>query len=142
MGFHHRRRPHQSADHRAMTSRSARQPEDRATTIVSGPATHDLEGKRALVSGGTRGVGAAIATRLKTGGATVTAVGLPEHPPDRVAADAFILADISTTEGTDAVIAPLIDGGGVDIIVHVAGGAASAPSGGFARLTPELWQQT
>lgn len=31
--------------------------------------------------------------------------------------------------------------GGVDIIVHVAGGGP-APSGGFAMLTPELWRRT
>jgi NAD(P)-dependent dehydrogenase (short-subunit alcohol dehydrogenase family) len=29
--------------------------------------------------------------------------------------------------------------GGADIIVHVAGGGASAPSGGSAALTQELW---
>ena len=37
---------------------------------------------------------------------------------------------------------PCWDDGGVDILVHVAGGGASAPSGGFARLTHELWQRT
>jgi hypothetical protein len=30
----------------------------------------------------------------------------------------------------------------VDVIVHVAGGGASAPAGGFAKLTPQLWQMT
>src|SRR6476619_7436121 len=50
--------------------------------------------------------------------------------------------DIATVEGTDTVIAQMIDRGGADIIVHVAGGGASAPSGGFAKLTPELWRDT
>jgi NAD(P)-dependent dehydrogenase (short-subunit alcohol dehydrogenase family) len=36
----------------------------------------------------------------------------------------------------------MADNGGADIIVHVAGGGASAPSGGFATLTPELWHRT
>ncbi|WP_253208756.1 hypothetical protein [Streptomyces niphimycinicus] len=45
-----------------------------------------LTGRRALVTGGTKGAGAAIATRLRTAGATVlvTARSRPEdgwHPP-------------------------------------------------------------
>jgi NAD(P)-dependent dehydrogenase (short-subunit alcohol dehydrogenase family) len=99
-----------------------------------------ITGKRALVSGGTRGIGAAIAARLKGAGAHVTATG--RHAPDDLAADDFIAADIATVEGTDAVIAQITERGGVDIIVHVAGGGASAPSGGFAKLTPELWRHT
>ena len=93
-----------------------------------------LTGKRALVSGGTHGIGAAIAARLQGGGAHVTATC--RHVPDQRAADDFIAADIATVEGTDTVIAQMIDRGGADIIVHVAGGGASAPSGGFAKLTP------
>jgi NAD(P)-dependent dehydrogenase (short-subunit alcohol dehydrogenase family) len=99
-----------------------------------------LTGKRALVSGGTRGIGAAIAARLKAGGASVTVTG--RHAPDHLAADNFIAADVTTVEGTGAVIEQIAGHGGVDIIVHVAGGGASAPSGGFANLTPDLWRQT
>jgi NAD(P)-dependent dehydrogenase (short-subunit alcohol dehydrogenase family) len=40
------------------------------------------------------------------------------------------------------VIEQITNNGGVDIIVHVAGGGLSAPSGGFAKLTPEQWHQT
>ena len=61
------------------------------------------------------------------------------RPPRR---DHFIAADVATVEGTDTVIEQITDHGGVDIIVHVAGGGASAPSGGFAKLTPQLWQRT
>ncbi len=99
-----------------------------------------LTGKRALVSGGTRGIGAAIAARLKGAGANVTAIG--RHAPDHPTADDFIAADVATVEGTDKVITQITDHGGVDIIVHVAGGGASAPAGGFAKLTPEIWRRT
>ncbi len=99
-----------------------------------------LTGKRALVSGGTRGIGAAIAARLTGAGAHVTATG--RQAPDDLAADDFIAADIATLEGTDAVTTQISGRGGVDIIVHVAGGGGSAPSGGFAKLTPELWRHT
>ena len=99
-----------------------------------------LTGKRALVSGGTRGLGAAIAARLQGAGAGVTAIA--RHAPEHPAAGGFIAADVATVEGTDTVIEQITDRGGVDIVVHVAGGGASAPSGGFAELTPQLWQRT
>ena len=57
-------------------------------------------------------------------------------------ADRFIAADVATVDGTDTIIKQVADGGGVDIIIHVAGGGLSAPSGGFAKLAPELWDQT
>ena len=99
----------------------------------------DLAGKRALVSGGTRGMGAATAARLRLAGAHVTATG--RGAPEKLAADEFIAADVSTAEGTDRVIEQITRGGGADIIVHVAGGGG-APSGGFAMLTPEMWHKT
>jgi NAD(P)-dependent dehydrogenase (short-subunit alcohol dehydrogenase family) len=127
MGFHGHRRPDKPP---------------RDFTVNAAPAipTERLTNKRALVSGGTRGIGAAIAARLKRAGANVTATG--RRAPDHLAADHFIAANVATVEGTDTVIKRIADNGGVDIIVHVAGGGASAPSGGFAKLTPELWHQT
>jgi NAD(P)-dependent dehydrogenase (short-subunit alcohol dehydrogenase family) len=102
--------------------------------------TEGLTGRRALVSGGTRGIGAAIAARLKGAGAYVTVTG--RRARDHLAAEDFIAADIATVEGTDTVIGQITDRGGVDILVHVAGGGASVPAGGFAKITPELWHQT
>jgi NAD(P)-dependent dehydrogenase (short-subunit alcohol dehydrogenase family) len=109
------------------------------TAALSIPA-ENLAGKRALVTGGTRGTGAAVAARLKAVAAHVTAIG--RHGLEHLAADEFLPADITTVEGTDKVIEQMAGNGGVDIIVHVAGGGASAPSGGFATLTPELWHHT
>jgi NAD(P)-dependent dehydrogenase (short-subunit alcohol dehydrogenase family) len=97
-----------------------------------------LDGRRALVTGGSKGSGKAVAERLRELGADVyvTARSMPdgyEHP------DRFIAADTSTVEGTDAVATRIEAAGGVDILVHVVGGA-STPSGGFAVITDEQWQ--
>lgn len=104
------------------------------------PLINDLAGRRALVSGGTRGAGAAITTRLRAAGATVTAVGR-NTPQDSVRADRFIAADISTSEGAERVISEVIRDRVLDILVHVAGGGP-APAGGFAMLTLDLWART
>src|SRR5690349_4436465 len=100
----------------------------------------ELEGNRALVTGGTKGIGEAVAAALREAGATVliTARSLPKYPPNP---DQFIAADLSTAEGCTAVAAAARDRlGGVDIIVHVVGGS-SAPAGGFAMLDDKEWER-
>jgi NAD(P)-dependent dehydrogenase (short-subunit alcohol dehydrogenase family) len=101
--------------------------------------TLELEGRRALVTGGTKGVGEAVVAALSAAGARVltTARTRPEDIPD---AD-FIAADVTTADGcgivAESVRARL---GGLDILVHVVGGS-SAPAGGFAALDDREWQQ-
>jgi len=100
----------------------------------------ELAGQRALVTGGTRGIGAAVAARLREAGATVLATARTR--PERVAPDEpFVAADITTAEGS-AVVANAVTEqlGGIDIIVHVVGGS-SAPGGGFAVLDDGEWQR-
>lgn len=97
-----------------------------------------LGGLRALVSGGTKGVGEAVVTRLRNAGVKVltTARSRGGHSSDEM----FVAADVTSPEGcaqvADAVRERL---GGVDIVVHVVGGS-SAPAGGFAVLNDEVWQ--
>src|ERR1700758_3878337 len=99
-----------------------------------------LQGKRALVTGGTKGVGQAVVAALRDAGATVltTARARPENIRS---AGQFLAADVSTAEGCAAVADAVRDRlGGVDIIVHVVGGS-SAPAGGFAVLDDQTWDQ-
>jgi NAD(P)-dependent dehydrogenase (short-subunit alcohol dehydrogenase family) len=99
----------------------------------------EFAGKRALVTGGTEGIGEAIARRLAAGGARVATSARSTPPKDSWAA-LFVRADLSTREGVDAVVGRVLDAfGGVDILVDNVGGS-TAPSGGVLALTDELWR--
>src|SRR6266849_2310127 len=101
----------------------------------------EFAGKRALVTGGTKGMGEAIVRRLAAGGATV-ATTARSPASEGQAAELFVQADISTREGVDKVIREVLDHlGGVDILVNNVGGS-SAPSGGVLALGDEDWQRT
>ena len=101
---------------------------------------HEFAGKRALVTGGTKGMGKAIVDRLCRAGATVvtTARSVPGELEDGVH---FVQADLGTAEGTTKVSNEVLDRvGGVDILVNNVGGS-SAPGGGVLALTDEEWQR-
>src|SRR6201992_2372695 len=103
----------------------------------------DLGGTRALVTGGTRGIGQAIATRLTAAGARVltTARSAPADvgAAGSGAAIGFVPADVSTAEGAATVARAAQDRlGGVDLLVHNAGASFARPGGALA-LTDEDW---
>jgi len=100
-------------------------------------ASDELSGHRALVTGSTKGTGAAIAQQLRRHGAEVWTVARnkPEDHPDP---KRFIAADLTTIDGTAAVADHITGVGGVDVLVHVVGGSDS-PAGGFAALSEENW---
>jgi NAD(P)-dependent dehydrogenase (short-subunit alcohol dehydrogenase family) len=100
----------------------------------------ELAGQRALVTGGTKGIGEAVVTRLRELGARVLTTART-RPGRLVPDDLFVAADITTAEGCAAVV-DAVSGqlGGIDIVVHVVGGS-SAPGGGFAALDDREWQR-
>jgi NAD(P)-dependent dehydrogenase (short-subunit alcohol dehydrogenase family) len=105
---------------------------------MSRPA--ELIGRNALVTGGTKGIGEAVATRLREGGATVLTTART-RPGDLADPDLFVAADVATAEGCTAVVDAVRSRlGGIDVIVHVVGGS-SAPAGGFAVLDDLEWQR-
>ncbi len=99
----------------------------------------ELEGKRVLVTAGTKGVGKAVVELLGELGARVltTARAKPDFIPDAI----FVAADLTTPKGCATVAKAVEDRlGGVDAIVHVLGGS-SAPPGGFIALDDTEWQK-
>jgi NAD(P)-dependent dehydrogenase (short-subunit alcohol dehydrogenase family) len=100
----------------------------------------EYAGKRVLITGGTKGAGAAILRRFAAAGAmTATAARSPR--PDDLATDVYVQADLSQPDGAPALAKAVLEAwGGVDILVHTLGGSRS-PGGGFAALTDDHWQE-
>lgn len=98
----------------------------------------DFNGRRILVTGGTRGIGEAIAERLTRGGGNVIATA--RTSPAGGAHDRFVQADVSARVGIDRIVEAVMDRlGGLDILIHNVGGSA-APGGGALALSDDDWQ--
>lgn len=98
----------------------------------------ELEGKVALVTGGTKGIGKAIADRLTQSGAKVI-VTARNHPGDTALKHHFIAGDLSLSENIAKAANEINDKfGGVDILINNMGGLSS-PGGGFSTLTDAHW---
>jgi NAD(P)-dependent dehydrogenase (short-subunit alcohol dehydrogenase family) len=98
----------------------------------------DLTDRRALVTGGTKGVGAAVVEVLRAAGAKVIATAR-STPADAIEGVHYIAADLATAEGCTAAAESVLQQlGGIDILVDVLGGS-SAPGGGFAALDDADW---
>jgi NAD(P)-dependent dehydrogenase (short-subunit alcohol dehydrogenase family) len=97
----------------------------------------ELAGRCAVVTGGTRGIGAAVVEVLRDAGAKV--ITTARSRSEVVDGVRFIAADLSTAEGCAAVAECVQkEMGCIDLLVHVVGGS-SAPAGGFAALSDAEW---
>lgn len=94
-----------------------------------------LSGKIAIVTGSSRGIGAAIARALAAEGALVTLCARGEQDLQRAHAQLMqagpgphlaVLADVTTKEGAAAVVARTVESaGGVDLLINNVGGSGA-----------------
>jgi 3-hydroxybutyrate dehydrogenase len=106
-----------------------------------------LSGRRALVTGGGRGIGRAAALDLARAGAEVAVSARTRAEIDAVAKEAArlgvrtvaVAADVSRPEDVQALFREARAAlGGIDILINGAGIAASAP---LVRTSDALWRQ-
>jgi NAD(P)-dependent dehydrogenase (short-subunit alcohol dehydrogenase family) len=105
-----------------------------------------LDGRVAVVTGGTRGLGAGFAEALGDAGASVVLLGRDTQAADVVldrlrqnGTDAhFVAADVTRAQDVEASLAETLDVfGRVDILVNNAGACVHAPA---LDVTPEDWR--
>ncbi|RFA16022.1 short-chain dehydrogenase [Subtercola boreus] len=102
--------------------------------------TARLKGRRIVVTGGARGIGASIASRFAAEGADVAILDLLEGPGAATAARigaSFFRVDLSDEADTRTVLTEAIDSlGGIDVLVNNAGILRFAP---LLEITTEDW---
>ncbi len=114
--------------------------------IPSSPATGSLQDKVCLITGGTRGIGAATALACAQAGARLALVARrTDEIAETLRADIrrigreclLISADLMQPKEAQKCVDRTVEHfGGVDIVVHSAGGPVP---GGLLELTPEAW---
>lgn len=112
--------------------------------VASAPETGQLEDRHAVISGGGRGIGAAIARELDALGASVTLLGRSMRHLEEVAGTLrrgfAVRADVSDASAVFAAVAAARERHGpVSILVNNAGIAPSAP---FLKMQPAEWKAT
>jgi NAD(P)-dependent dehydrogenase (short-subunit alcohol dehydrogenase family) len=99
----------------------------------------EFKGKRVLITGGTKGVGAATVQRFQMSGALVATTARSAYS-ESDSSPLFVKADIGTSSGVQGVVDRVErEWGGIDILVNNVGGTETKP-GGFEALTDEDWQ--
>jgi NAD(P)-dependent dehydrogenase (short-subunit alcohol dehydrogenase family) len=99
----------------------------------------ELEGRRVLITGGSRGIGRSVAEVLTAEGARVA---IAARTPDETASELGVEAvavDLATAEGCSEAVAAAVGAlGGLDVLVNNAG---TAELGSFEEISDERWQQ-
>ncbi|MGD9211979.1 MAG: SDR family oxidoreductase [Desulfobacteraceae bacterium] len=106
----------------------------------------NLEGKVALITGGGRGIGVAIAKRFLSDGAKICITGRNQDTLDAAAAamaakDRVVTCagDVSQLDDVQKMVETTVDfGGKLDVLVNNAG---IDPAGSVTDLDPALWQK-
>jgi NAD(P)-dependent dehydrogenase (short-subunit alcohol dehydrogenase family) len=101
-----------------------------------------LSGKRALVTGASKGIGLAITSALAAEGAHVVAGSRSVSDELRTLIDAGrvrqVSVDLSTAEGPDELAASALEDGPLDVLVNNVGAVTPRPEG-FLSVTDDQW---
>jgi NAD(P)-dependent dehydrogenase (short-subunit alcohol dehydrogenase family) len=104
-----------------------------------------LDGKRAIVTGASKGIGLAVARRLVTEGVAVVAGSRQSSAElDALCHSGHVVhvsVDLSGSEGPARLVETALRGGPVDILVNNAG-AVTPRLEGFTSVTDEQWSTT
>lgn len=102
-------------------------------------SNNELRGRIALVTGGTKGIGKAIADKLKSNGATVVVTA--RKPSEEESGHHFIVADLTDSNNITELTGKIIEKyGTLDILINNVGGTSS-PAGGFQMLGDDDWNR-
>jgi NAD(P)-dependent dehydrogenase (short-subunit alcohol dehydrogenase family) len=104
-----------------------------------------LDGKIAVVTGASKGIGWAVTRALVDEGVTVVA-GARSAGPDLPTLEGtgrvhFVPVDLTTAAGPIALVERAAELGGIDILVNNAGAVTPRP-GGFASISDEDWEHS
>jgi 2-deoxy-D-gluconate 3-dehydrogenase len=81
----------------------------------------DLSGRRALVTGGAKGIGAAIALRLAEAGARVTVADMDPSGAAPEGAAGYVVCDVSDGQQLSSAVQEAAEGESLEILVNNAG---------------------
>jgi gluconate 5-dehydrogenase len=116
-------------------------------TIMPAPAAFSLDGRKALVTGASRGIGRCLAIGLAEAGADVAVAARSAEALDEAAAaiaatgrrSAAVALDVARTDGIEAAVARAAEAlGGLDILVNNAGMEEVRPS---LEVDAALWDR-
>ena len=93
--------------------------------------------KRALITGGAKGIGLAIGRRVSRDGIALTLLARDRAALERAARELDATFEVADVTDPDALTAAIHSAGPFDILINNAGGATSAP---FLETTPHDWQ--
>jgi NAD(P)-dependent dehydrogenase (short-subunit alcohol dehydrogenase family) len=101
-----------------------------------------VSGKRVIVTGAVRGIGASAARALAAAGARVTGLDLTEGPDESTASSGqgvltYDVCDVSSRASTKAAFDRAVSAmGGLDVLIHAAGIQRYTPA---SEITDEEW---